>query len=213
MRIRSAALVVILSGISIASGEAQVAKASKNLIRNGDFSAGILHWVGDGKVDVFKAESATPETSESGSDVAKPVPRVAATLVPARPPHGAGLGKPGADVDRAYFVTLGSRSLKFYQSISVPRNTKALKVAFRARTTAGFLTSRGSLGALLIRIERPDRSSTYSEMKIENKPDWQAFNQTLELQEYSRSVNLAIEIFPGDGQLYFDDFVVEALDK
>ncbi len=207
MIIRLATFIVVCAGIAVAPVEAQDSKSQKNLIRNGGFTEGIKYWRGDGKVEVFKSEPAgTEETSDT------PPPPVAATPTPKRPPFGATAGKqPGADEDRSICVTLGSRSQTFYQSVTVPRKAKGLKVSFRARTAPGFLTSRSSLGPFQIRLIRSDEGSTYNDKKLEAKPGWQMITDEFPLKEYSRTVNVQIEVFPGTGQLYFDDFVVEAL--
>ena len=208
MNIRLAGVLVAVVVISLASGVAQVAKPGKSLIQNGDFAAGIIHWKGDGKADVFK--------SSSGNTPATPVPLLAATPTPPRPPLGGGsLGSPGAGVDRSYYVTLGARSQIFSQSFAVPRNAKVLKLTFRARTGDGFLTSRTTLGAFQVRLTPPAGSGISGVMddkKLERTPEWQTFTLEYTIKQYSRNFDLVVEVFPGAGQLYFDDFVVEALD-
>lgn len=209
MNIRFAGVLAAVAVLSIASGAAQVAKPGKNLIQNGDFAAGIIHWKGDGKADVFK--------SASGNTPATPAPPLAATPAPPRPPLGGGSpGKPSADVDRSYCVTLGARSQIFSQSFAVPRNAKVLKVTFRARTGDGFLTSRTTLGAFQVRMTPPPGSGiggVMDDKKLERTPEWQTFTLDYTLKQYSRNFDLIVEVFPGAGQLYFDDFVVEALDQ
>jgi hypothetical protein len=212
------ALALFLAGIFVASGEAQVAKAQKNLIQNGDFSDGVAHWKGNGKAEVIKDEPVETQKSASGSEVAKPLetlekaptpPSPVASPTP-RPPLGAAPVKPGAGADRSYCVTLSSRAENFYQSVSLPRGAKAIRLTFRVRTAAGFLTSRSALGALQVRIVRPDRSSTYDDEKLESARGWQTITGTYETKD-ARSLNVQVEVFPGSGQIYFDDFVVEAI--
>jgi hypothetical protein len=211
------AVAVLFAGIFLASGDAQVPKTQKNLIQNGDFSEGVKNWKGDGKVDVFKEEPAATQKSGSASDAAKSPetagkPPTSPPLSPStpRPPLGAAPAKLGAGVDRSYFVTLGSRPQNFYQSVSLPRGAKSIKLTFRVRTAAGFLTSRNAVGAFQVRIVRPDRSSTYNDEKLENTPGWQIITDTFETKD-ARSVNVQVEVYPGNGQIYFDDFVVEAI--
>ena len=206
MNSHSKLLMAVFAGLSLASADAQAPKAAKNLIQNGDFAAGVLHWRGDGKPDVFKAAPG------SAPDAAKPP--VAATPAPPRPPLGGGsLGSPGPGMDRSYCVTLGARSQIFSQSIAVPRNAKVLKMTFRARTGDGFLTSRTTLGAFQVKIRRPDGASTFDDKKLERTPEWQTFTLDYTIKEYSRNLDLIVEVFPGAGQLYFDDFVIEALER
>jgi len=205
----------VFAGSFIAAGEAQAPKPQKNLIQNGDFSDGATHWRGEGKVDVFKSDPADAPKGGAGPDVAKSpekpsTPPPSSLTLPPRPPLAGAPGKPAAGVDRSYCVTLGSRSANFYQSVSVPRNAKALKITFRAQAAAGFLTSKGALGAFRILIVRPDRSDTYDDGKLEAKPGWQTFTETFETKD-ARSVDVKIEVYPGSGQIYFDDFVVEAV--
>lgn len=209
MNIRFAGVLAAVAVISLGTGAAQVAKPGKSLIQNGDFSAGIIHWKGDGKADVFKsAAENTPAT---------PAPPVAATPAPPRPPLGGGsLGSPTPGIDRSYYVTLGARSQKFSQSFAVPRNAKVLKVTFRARTGDGFLTSRTTLGAFQVRLTPPPGSGiggVLDDKKLERTPEWQTFTLQYTIKEYSRNFDLVVEVFPGTGQLYFDDFVIEALDN
>ncbi len=207
MNIRSAVLALVVAICSLASGAAQGVKPEKNLLENGDFSAGIIHWKGDGKAEVFK--------SATGPDATKP-PDGAATPAPARPPLGSVLGKPGADADRSYCVTLGTRPQKFAQSFSVPRNTKVLKIRFRARTGDGFLTSRTTLGAFQVHLTPPPGSGLggmFDDKKLERTPEWQTFTIDWTMSGYSRNIELSVEVFPGTGQLYFDDFVIEALER
>jgi hypothetical protein len=219
MSTRSSALIVLFAGICIASSDAQVPKSQKNLIQNGDFSEGVKHWKGDGKVDVFKEEPAATQKSGSASDAAKSPetaekPPTSPPPSPSTPqprlPFGAAPAKLGAGVDRSYCVTLGSRPQNFYQSVSLPRGAKSIKVTFRARTAAGFLTSRNAVGAFQVSIVRPDRSSTYNDEKLETTPGWQIITDTFETKD-ARSVNVQVEVYPGSGQIYFDDFVVEAI--
>ena len=206
MTIHSKLLMVVFVGLSLASADAQAPKAAKNLVQNGDFSAGVLHWRGDGKPDVFKA----------APDAANPPAAPAATPAP-RPPLGGGsLGSPAPGIDRSYCVTLGARSQIFSQSFAVPRNAKVLKMTFRARTGAGFLTSRTTLGAFQVRLTPPTGSGISGVMddkKLDRTPEWQTFTLDYTLKQYSRNFDLIVEVFPGTGQLYFDDFVVEALDQ
>ncbi len=208
MNIQSAGVLVAVAVISIVSGVAQVAKLGKSLIQNGDFAAGVIHWKGDGKAEVFK--------SASGNTPATPAPPLAATPAP-RPPLGGGsLGSPTPGIDRSYCVTLGARSQIFSQSFAVPRNAKVLKVTYRARTGDGFLTSRTTLGAFQVRLTPPAGSGmggVMDDKKLERTPEWQTFTLDYTLKEYSRNMDLIVEIFPGAGQLYFDDFVIEALDR
>lgn len=209
MNIQCAGKLVAFAIFSLSASHAQVPKPAKNLLDNGDFTAGIIHWKGDGKADVFK--------SSSGNTPATPVPPLAATPAPARPPLGGGSSvKPGAGADRSYFVTLGARSQTFSQSFSVPRNAKVLKLTFRARTGDGFLTSRTTLGAFQVRLIPPIGSGiggVMDDKKLERTPEWQTFTLDYTLKEYSRNFDLIVEVFPGAGQLYFDDFMVEALDR
>ncbi len=205
MNIRSAGVIAVVAVISIAAGVAQAPKPGKNLLDNGDFSAGIVHWKGDGKVEVLNAPK--PGATTAPAAVATPAPR---------PPLGGGPVKPGADVDRSYCVTLGTRSQTFFQSFSVPRNAKVVMVTFRARTGEGFLTSRTTLGAFQVRLTAPAGSGISGVMddkKIERTPEWQTFKLDYTIKEYSRNLTLFVEVFPGTGQLYFDDFVAEALDR
>ena len=222
MTIRSVALIAVFAGIAITCCHAQVPKQPKNPVENGDFSAGIAHWSGDGKVDVFKAEPAGPAKTGTGLDALKPLapagkalpplPPVAATPVPPRPPLGAPLGKPGTEPDRSYCVTLGARSQKFSQRFPVPRNAKILKLTLRARPTDGFQTERITLGAFQVRIQIPGGRFIYFDRKVELLPEWQTFECDYTVTDASRFLDLIVEIFPGTAQLYFDDFVIEALE-
>lgn len=212
MKIRFAGVLVAVVLIPCASGVAQVAKPGKNLLDNGDFAAGIIHWKGDGKAEVFKSDPAS-----AAKPGVPPAPPAAATPAPPRTPMGGGSqSKPGTDIDRSYCVTLGARSQIFSQSFSVPRNAKVLKVTYRARTGEGFLTSRTTLGAFQVRLTPPAGSGISGVMddkKLERTPEWQTFTLDWTIKAYSRNLDLAVEVFPGTGQLYFDDFVVEALDR
>lgn len=201
MSIRSSVLIVVLAGISIASGSGQVPKVPKNLIGNGDFAAGTVNWVGDGKVSVYKADPGPPAKSGSALDALKPAP-------PADPATPAAPGKANADVDRAYCVTLGNRVQSFSQKISVPRNATALKISFRARTSNGFLSSRSDVGAFQLKLMRPAGGSTFNDKKLDKGMEWQSFEWNHGLTDASRSLQFVIEVYPGVGQLYFDDFFI-----
>src|SRR5688572_28005018 len=99
MKIRSTTLIAMISSIAIAV--AQAPKGVKNLVQNGDFSAGIAKWSGDGKAEVFKAGEAPP-TSASDTPAAATPPVQRASL--------SAMGK--ADADRSLCVTLSSRTQK-----------------------------------------------------------------------------------------------------
>ena len=220
MRVRPAALTVLFAAFFIASSEAQAPKSQKNLFQNGDFSDGVAHWKGSGKAEIFQEESAETQKGGSRPEAAKslattekpptPPPLGASTTVPPRPPFGAAPAKAGAGVDRSYCVTLGSRPQNFYQSVSVPRTAKLLRMSFRVRAGAGYMTSRTALGAFRVSIERPDETKDYDDEKLETKSGWRTITKEFGIRENSRSVNLKIEVYPGAGQMYFDDFVVEA---
>ena len=190
---------VVLAFSPLATSHAQVAKPAKNLLNNGDFTAGIVHWKGDGKAEVFKPVP--------GPDAAK-----SATPAPASPPLGLASAKPGADADRSYCVTLGARSQTFSQTFSVPRNTKNIRISFRVRTGDGFMTGRAALGALQFRLRYPDGNQSLFDRKLERSAEWQPVTDDYTLTAPTRNLDLIVEVFPGAGQLYFDDFVIESLD-
>lgn len=222
MSIRYAVLSAVFAALSLASGEAQVPKQPKNPIENGDFSAGIAHWTGDGKVDVFKSDTAGSPKAGTGLDALKPLapggkslpplPPVAATPAPPRPPLGAPPGKPNADVDRSYCVALGARSQKFSQRFPVPRNATVLRLTFRARPTDGFQTERVTLGAFQVKIQIPGGRYIYFDRKVQLDAEWQTFECNYTVTDPSRYLDLMVEVFPGTAQLYFDDFVIEGLE-
>lgn len=202
MTIRFTVVVVAAAIVSLASSGAQTAKPVKNLLDNGDFSAGSGHWKGDGKAEIFSA----PQPGATN------VPPTATTPVP-RPPLGGGSVKPGEDVDRSYCVTLGTRSQTFFQNFSVPRNAKILTIKFRVRTGDGFITGRASVGAFQFRLRYPAGNFTFFDEKLERSPEWQTVERTYTLTAQTRNLDFSIEVFPGAGQIYFDDFVVEALER
>ncbi len=220
MTLRSAVQTVLLAGFALASGNAQVPKPAKNLIDNGDFSAGAAKWTGDGKATVYKAELGNSSKTGSALDAVKPAPRPESST-PQPPPSTATPGLPqssiglppvnaNAEANRAYCINLSGRKQKFSQRISLPRNATALKVSFRARTSNGFLSSRSSAGAFQTKIRRPNGDWFSDDQKIENQADWQTFEWDYNMKDGDRYVEFIIEVYPGSGQLYFDDFVIEA---
>ncbi len=202
MNIRFAVAVVVVALSSLAKSDAQTPKPGKNLLDNGDFSTGVAHWKGDGKAEVFSAPQ--PGATAPSSFAATPVPR---------PPLGGASVKPGADVNRSICITLGTRSQTFSQSFSVPRDTTTLKIKFRVRTGDGFVTGRETAGALQFRIRYPAGNHTFFDRKVARSPDWQTIESNYSLTSQTRNLDFAVEVFPGAGQLYFDDFVIEALER
>ena len=202
---------------------AQDAKPAKNLIENGDFTNGMTRWLGDGKAEVFQQSdpSKAPKTG-SGLDGLKPLvppgrglpdlPPLPATPPPPRLPLGAVPVKPRAGPDRSCCITLGGKSQKFSQRFPVPRTAKILQITFRARPADGFHTERTTLGAFQVRVQIPGGRFIYFDRKVELDPEWQTFSCDYTVTDPSRYLDLIIEVYPGSGQLYFDDFAIEALE-
>lgn len=202
---------------------AQDPKPAKNLLENGDFSAGMTRWTGDGKAEIFKqvdpvSGSKTGSSLDGLKTLAPPgkplqaLPPLPATPPPQRPPLGAPPAKPGAGLDRSYCIALGAKSQKFSQRFSVPRTAKVLQVTFRARPADGFHTERTTLGAFQARVQIPGGRFIYFDRKVELVPEWQTYSCDYTVTDTSRYLDLIIEVFPGAGQLYFDDFVIDALE-
>src|SRR5437763_711404 len=109
MSIRRITWMAVFAGSFIAASEAQAPKPPKNLIQNGDFSEGLAHWKGDGKVDVFKSDPADTPKGGAGPAAAKSPEKPAAPppsslTLPPRAPLGGAAGQPAAGVDRSYCV-------------------------------------------------------------------------------------------------------------
>ena len=177
-------------------------------------------WTGDGKAEPFKQTdpAGVPKTG-SGLDGLKPIvppgkalPPLPATPPPQRAPLGAPPEKPGAGVDRSCQITLGARSQTFSQRFPVPRTAKIVQVTFRARPADGFRTERTTLGAMQVRVQIPGGRFIYFDRKVDLDPEWQTFSCDYTITTPTRSLDLIVEIFPGAGQLYFDDFVIDALE-
>lgn len=223
MNIRSAVQTVIIAGVALASGNAQVPKPAKNLFDNGDFSAGAAKWTGDGKATVYKAELSSPSKTGSALDGLKPAlrpelstpqppPTVSTPELP-QPSTGLPPVKANADADRSYCINLSSRPQKFLQKISPPRSAKALKVSFRARTSNGFLSSRSSAGEFETKIVRQNGSWSSEDQKLGKDAGWQNFHFDYNVTDGDHLIEFVIQVHPGIGQLYFDDFVMESADQ
>lgn len=120
--------------------------------------------------------------------------------------------KPGVGLDRSCCITLGAKSQKFSQRFPVPRTAKVLRITFRARPADGFRTERTTLGAFQAKVQIPGGRFIYFDREVELSAEWQPYNCNYTVTDPSRYLDLSVEVFPGAGQLYFDDFAIEALE-
>jgi hypothetical protein len=214
---------ILLGSLAVLSARlvAQSPNPVKNLIENGDFSAGASHWQGDGRPDVFELPApANPPKSASSLDRLKPpvaplppLPPLPPTPPPAHIPFAL-LATPGPkpDADHSWHVVLGSKSKKFSQRFGVPRQAKLLQLTFHARTTPDFQTERTTLGAIQIKIRTISGTFMSYDRQVGASPVQKPILCNYTLTAPARYMDLIVEVFPGSGELYFDDFVVQALE-
>lgn len=89
------------------------------------------------------------------------------------------------------------------------RGLKSITVKFKVKKGKDEYKSDNELtGALKLRMIRPDGSSKFREINphFSEEMEWATMEMSHQLKG-EKSMVFAIEVFPGKGKLYFDDFV------
>lgn len=91
------------------------------------------------------------------------------------------------------------------QRVELRSGVRELVLNFRYRASPDY-SGRG----FRLLFERPDSSYTYWDIRAPSGADWKNRTITFTDLKLARSLILRIEVRPGEGTLYFDDFVLTA---
>lgn len=97
-------------------------------------------------------------------------------------------------------------------TLKVERDMRVLKISFEVKAEEGFETKSPTMGAIRLKIHKPNRGYTYHDVTLKSGTDWQTIHWQYEVPEIFREFTFDIEVRPGKGSLYFTHFVIEGLE-
>ncbi|MFH0980517.1 MAG: hypothetical protein V2A79_03135 [Planctomycetota bacterium] len=120
---------------------------------------------------------------------------------------GAAPGQPANQVLEA--EAHKSRTRKMQAQLNVSTKAKALIFSMRVKASPSFRSATPSADQLTLRLERPDRSATFTSRRIATNDVWQTIDWNYTQLEGARRLDFSIEFHPGDGSVYVDDAVMK----
>ncbi|MBN1669928.1 MAG: hypothetical protein JXR37_02770 [Kiritimatiellae bacterium] len=108
------------------------------------------------------------------------------------------------------------RNQSLSQKFKVDKDVRVLKLRFRVKKGDGYKPGAPTIGDLTLTFHREDgrsRGATYLHSRLNDYKNWQDVSWTFGQLEDAKRMTIEVETLPGEGVLYFDDFVIEPAAK
>lgn len=102
-----------------------------------------------------------------------------------------------------------TRNRELTTRIQPKSKTKALIISMRVKAGDDFESATPSADQMTLRMERSDRSATFTSRKIEKKEGWQDVTWTFSEIRGSTALKFLVIFHPGQGSVFLDDVVVK----